>query len=71
MVCIKRRAISAFPFAQFELAPEADTKDEHATRAAKNRVKIIQDDDEETEWNENQLEDGEDGDGSSYEVGSC
>lgn len=58
-------------FAQFELAPEPDAKDAGATRAAKNRLKIIHDDEEEAEWHQDQLEDSEGDDGSTYEVGSC
>lgn len=51
---------------QFELASELDKA---GSAAKKSRPKVIQDDDDdETEWNQDQLEDNGAGEGSVYEV---
>ena len=51
---------------QFEIAPKPSSP----PKTKKGARKLIQSDDDETEWNENQLQESGDDDGSAYEVGS-
>lgn len=56
---------------QFELAPVAEENaGVNKARAPKSRSKVIQEDEEENEWDQDQLEDGGSEEGSSYEVRS-